>query len=199
MRFFAFLEYTFVIVGAIGMVAARYFYLPKGFHLGLFMIGAGLALGGLESLAMRRMSFRFATYNDRYDGAPAVIWGLMILGIGAALIAAAYLMEANLWHTTAARLTRHPGPVIAGGGLLALGTGSLLMFNRGPGGVWRTILIRIPKTLIGLLLVVGGLTAVALGILEWVDPRLYTRYLREILAYLGLVQRWAHGIIARFL
>lgn len=199
MRFFAFVEYTFVIVGAIGMVAARYFYLPKGFHLGLFMIGAGLALGGLESLAMRRMSFRFATHNDRYDGTPAVIWGLMIFGIGAVLIASAYLMEENLWHTTVARLTRRPGPVIAGGGLLALGTGALLMFNRGPGGVWRTLFVRIPKTLVGLLLVLGGLTAVALGILEWFEPRLYARHSREIFAYLGMVQRWGHELIARFL
>ncbi|MGQ0522085.1 MAG: hypothetical protein ACT4P8_00305 [Betaproteobacteria bacterium] len=63
MRLLALLEYTLVIVGIIGMIAANFFFLPKGFHLGIFLVGAGLAVGGLESLFARRMSFRFATHG----------------------------------------------------------------------------------------------------------------------------------------
>src|SRR5690242_18634925 len=143
MRLFAFLEYTAVVVGIIGMVASRFFFLPKGFHLGLFLIGAGFALGGLESLFARRMSFRFASHaGEGYDGAPAMIWGGMALLIGAALIGAAYLMEQGLWHTTVNRLMRRPGPGIAAAGLLVSGTGALLMFNPRRHGIWWTLFVR---------------------------------------------------------
>lgn len=201
MRFFAFLEYTFVIVGAIGVAAARFYYLPKGVHLGLFMIGAGVALGGLESLATRRMSFRFATHaSEGYDGAPAVIWGLMLLAIGSALIASAYLMEAGLWHTAVNGLMRRPGPAIAAAGLLTVGAGALFMFHGGRRGVWRTLLIRLPKALLGLLLIVGGMTAIALGMVEWFDPHAYARYAREASDYLDIriVERWWRHLISRF-
>ena len=49
MRLAAFLEYALIIFGAIGIVAARYFALPKGMHLGIFVIGAGVLIGALES------------------------------------------------------------------------------------------------------------------------------------------------------
>lgn len=201
MRFLAFLEYTFVIVGAIGMVAAQFFYLPKGFHLGLFMVGAGFALGGLESLATRRMSFRFATHSgEGYDGAPAVIWGLMALAIGSVLIASAYLMEEGVWRTTVNGLMRRPGPAIAAAGLFAVAAGALLMFYRGKRGAWRTILIRMPKALAGLLLIVAGVIAIALGILEWLDPQAYARMTRRGADYLDWrgVQRWWRALTGRF-
>lgn len=193
MRFFGFLEYAFVIVGAIGMAAAQYFYLPKGFHLGLFMVGAGFALGGLESLATRRMSFRMATHGgEGYDGAPAVIWGMLTLAIGAALIASAYLMEEGLWRATVASIARRPGLAITAAGVLAIAAGALLMFYRGPRGAWRTLLIRVPKTFVGLVLIVAGAVAVVLGVIEWIDPQSYARIVRRGSDAVGLpaVQRW---------
>lgn len=200
MRLAGFLEYTFVIVGAIGMIAARFYYLPKGFHLGLFMVGAGFSLGGLESLFTQRMSFRFATHGaERYDGAPAVIWGAMALTIGGAIIAAAYLMEAGLWRSTLHTLARRPGLAIAAAGLLVTGAGALLIFDRGRRGIWRTLLLRIPKGLIGLTLMAAGLTALALGIVEWLDPQAYGRYTRQAADYLEIhgIQRWWRWMLAR--
>ena len=202
MRVLAFLEYTFVIVGAIGMIAARFFYLPKGFHLGIFMVGAGFALGGLESLFTRRMSFRFATHGgERHDGAPALIWGAMALAIGCALIATAYLMEEGLWHSVVHSLTRRPGLAIAAAGLLVLGAGALLMFDRGRRGIWRTLLLRIPKGLLGFVLIAAGLTAITLGIVEWFDPQAYGRYTRLGSDYLDIrgVQRWWRDLTGRFI
>lgn len=201
MRLFAFLEYTAVIVGIIGMVASRFFFLPKGFHLGLFLIGAGFALGGLESLFARRMSFRFASHaGEGYDGAPAMIWGGMALLIGAALIGAAYLMEQGLWHTTVNRLMRRPGPGIAAAGLLVAGTGALLMFNPRRHGIWWTLFVRIPKTLLGLLLLVAGFAAVGLGVWEWFDPHaygLFSRHAREYFDYRTIERLW-RSLLSRF-
>lgn len=96
MRLVAFIEYAAVIIGVSAMIAGQFFALPKGFHLGVFMTGAGIALGGLEAVVTRRMCFRFA--EDAYEahaGASAMIVGL----VGAGLIAAAYLLADGLWHT----------------------------------------------------------------------------------------------------
>jgi len=154
MRFFAFLEYTAVIVGVIGMIASKFFYLPKGFDLGLFLVGAGFALAGLESLFTQRMSFRFASHaGEGYAGAPALIWAGMALLIGAAFIASAYLMEEGLWRTTVNGLMRRPAPLLAAGGLIAAGAGALLMVNPRQHGIWWTLFVRVPKTLLGLLLI----------------------------------------------
>ena len=191
MRLLALLEYTLVIVGVIGMIAARFFFLPKGFHLGIFCVGAGLALGGLESLFTRRISFRFVTHGGAYGGAPAVIWGAMLLAVGCAVIAAAYLMEEGLWRSTLNAIARRPGPAIAAGGLLACGAGALLMFNRVGHGVAWTLLVRVPKTLLGLVLIAGGIAAVGLGVVEWIDHEAYLRVWRragEVL-YIDQLQR----------
>ena len=200
MRLLTFLEYSAIVVGIVAMAAATLFAIPKGFNLGLFVVGAGIALGGLESLATRRMSFRASLEaGEDYAGAPAVIWGFMALLVGAAVIGSAYLMDAGLWHTTVNYLTRRPGPLMAGLGLVAAGAGALLMFNRsGRRGAWWTLLVRVPKTIVGLVLVVAGLAAVGLGVWEWFDPRGYERFARGTWARLDLrtFERFWKGIFS---
>jgi hypothetical protein len=201
MRLFAFLEYTAVVVGVIGMVASKFFFLPKGFHLGLFLVGAGFALGGLESLFARRMSFRFATRaGEGYDGAAAMIWGGMALLIGVALIGSAYLMEQGMWRSAVNGLTRRPGPGIAVAGLIVAGAGAILMFNPYRHGIWWTLFIRIPKTLLGLLLIAAGIAAIGLGILEWVDPHAYARVSKQAWDYFDYraIERHWRSFIGRF-
>lgn len=201
MRLFAFLEYTLVVVGIIGMIAARFFFLPKGFHVGLALVGAGIALGGLESLFTRRMSFRFATHGGAYGGAPAVIWGAMLVAIGCAVIAAAYLMEDGLWRTTVNAMTRRPGPAIAAAGLLACGAGALLLFNRAGYGMAWTLFVRVPKTLLGVVLMTAGIAAIGLGVVEFIDHEAYLRVSRRgwDALYLDNAQRLWRDLAGRFL
>jgi hypothetical protein len=70
-RLITFIEYAAVVIGVIGMIAGQFFALPKGFHLGVFMTGAGIALGGLEGIVTRRMCFRPS--EDAYEG-PRWCW-----------------------------------------------------------------------------------------------------------------------------
>ncbi|OAI50403.1 hypothetical protein AYO46_10260 [Betaproteobacteria bacterium SCGC AG-212-J23] len=182
MRLIAFLQYAAVVIGSIGMVAAQFFALPKGFHLSLFVAGAGFALGGIDALVTRRMPLRPSdeTYEN-YAGLPAVIVGLMVLAVGAGLIAAAYLLDNEHWHSTVNYLMRRPAPLLAAGGLFLIGVGILMMLNPlgRSGWVWR-ILVYFPRWLVGVLVVAAGLSVLALGAWEWLDPQAFRAFLKTL-------------------
>jgi hypothetical protein len=181
-RLIAFIEYAAVIIGVIAMIASQFFALPKGFHLGVFMTGAGIALGGLEAVVTRRMCFRSSEdAYEAYAGTPAMIVGLMALLVGAGLIATAYLLADGLWHTTVNYLTRRPAPVLIAAGLLLIGIGALMMLNpQGRRGVAWTLLVHIPRSLAGLILVAAGLTGIALGVWEWFEPQAFDGFVGKL-------------------
>lgn len=188
MRVLGFLEYLLVFIGAVGMFAASVYYLPKGVHLGLFLVGAGITLGGFESIYTRGMSFRFTTLmTDDYAGTPALIWGSTMLLVGATVIAAAYLLEEGLWRTTVNLVMRRPGGLLVLLGLVTAGAGALIVFTPRSRGVAWTLLVRLPKTLLGLALVAAGFAAVGLGVWETIDPRSFTRITRGELKQFGLL------------
>ena len=96
-----------MLIGIAGVVAGRYYALSQGFNLGVFLIGAGIALGGVEGVLTRRMPFRFSDdAHEAWTGAPAFLFGLVALVIGVAFIASAYLLEQHMWHATVFRLER---------------------------------------------------------------------------------------------
>ena len=184
MRLTTFLAFTLMIVGAIGIVAARYFALPKGLHLGVFAIGAGVLIGALESLYMRRMSLRASNEAAAaYDGVPAVIWGLMLLLIAGCVIGAAYVLNAGRWNAVTAYLNQRPGALYVAGGLLLLGTGALAFVNPHGWRVWwKTLMFRVPRVMFAVVLVLLGSIAFVCGIWEWLDPRDFQKASRVILS-----------------
>jgi hypothetical protein len=171
-----------VLIGIVAMIAGRFFDLPKGFHLGLFTAGAGLALAGVEGLFTRRMPFRAADdAYETYAGTPALIVGLMALAAGAAIIWAGYLLSEGQWHATVNYLLRRPAPVLAAAGLFLIALGVLMMLNpRGrTGWAWR-LFIYFPRSLLGLVIVAAGLAAVGLGVWEWFQPQAYDRFVAQL-------------------
>ena len=182
MRLIALLEYAAVIIGAIGTVAAQFFALPKGFSLGVFVGGAGCALAGIDALFTQRMCFRASDdAHEDYAGAPALIVGMMVLAIGAAMIASAYLLDNDQWHATVQYLTRRPAPLLAVGGLFVVGIGVLMMLNpQGRSGwLWR-ILVYFPRSLLGLVVVAAGIAVIGLGAWEWLEPQASHAFLKTL-------------------
>jgi hypothetical protein len=182
MRLIAFLQYIALVIGSIGMIAGQYFGLAKGFNLGVFVAGAGFAIGGIDSLVTRRMCFRPSDdVYENYGGTPAVIVGLMVLAVGSGMIGAAYLLDSDQWHSTANYLIRRPAPLLAAGGLFLVGVGVLMMLN--PQGrsswVWR-ILVYFPRSLVGLVVVAAGLAVVGLGVWEWLEPQGYRAFVKTL-------------------
>jgi hypothetical protein len=182
MRMLAFFEYGAVLLGAIAVIAANVFAAPRALHIGVFLIGSGIALGGAESVFTRQTGFRFRSdAGAAYAGTPAVVWGLMLLLVGVAVIAGSYLMSRGLAAGVLAHLARRPAPVLAAAGLLALGGGALLLFNPPVrSGFWRVLLLTLPRSLLGAALALAGVAALGAGLWEWLDPQTFARVLRAL-------------------
>jgi hypothetical protein len=182
MRLMSFLAFVGVVIGSVGMIAGQFFGLAKGLHLGVFVAGAGFAIAGIDSLVTRRMCFRPSDdVYENYAGLPAVIVGLMVLAVGAAMIGAAYLLDNDHWHSTANYLMRRPAPLLGVGGLFLIGFGILMMLN--PQGrsswVWR-ILVYFPRSLAGLVVVAAGIAVIGLGAWEWLEPPGYRAFVKTL-------------------
>ncbi len=182
MHLIALIEYAAVIIGLIGMIAGKFFALHKGFEFGLFMAGAGIALGAIEGLFTRRMPFRTSDdTNEPYAGAPALIVALMALLVGAAVIASAYLLADGRWHTTVSYLTRRPAPLLIAAGFLVIGIGVLMMLNPRARRGWAwTLFVYIPRSLLGFIVVMAGLAGIALGVWEFLEPRAFDDFVRKL-------------------
>lgn len=182
MRLLALLEYAALVIGIIGIIAGKFFAIDKGFEFGVFMVGVGIAIGGIEGLATRRMPFR--TSEEAYEvyaGAPAVIVGLLALLVGAVAIAAAYVLADGAWNSTVNYLIRRPAPVLAAAGILLVGIGALMTLNPQARRGWAwTLFIYIPRWLLGVVLVAAGLAGIALGAWEWRDPQAYDDFVRKL-------------------
>ena len=173
MRLISILLYIALVIGSVGMVAGSFFGIAKFFNLGVFVAGMGFALGGIDSLVTRRMVFRASDEAyENYAGTPAIIVGLMVLTVGAAMVWSAYLLDNEQWHTTWNHLLRRPAPLLATAGLFLVGFGVLMMLN--PMGrhswAWR-ILVYFPRILVGIVVVAAGLAIVGLGAWEWRDTQ----------------------------
>lgn len=178
MLILSFLEYTAIIIGAIAMASGKVFGLLKAYHLGIFLIGAGITLGGFESVFRRQIRFpSFFDRRDAYAGVPAVIWGLMVLLAGTAVIAMAYLLADGRWTSVLGFLQRRLAVAMILPGLLVAGAGALVMFDpHGWRGIWQTLLVRVPRLILGLMLVTLGLAAGALGAWDWFAPRSFQHF-----------------------
>ena len=182
MRLIAFLEYAAVVIGVVAMIAGQFFALPKAFHLGVFLVGAGMVLGGIEAIVTRRMAFRPSDdAYESYAGAPALIVGLMALVVGAGAIASAYLLDMARWHATVHYLMRRPAPLLAVAGLFLIGIGVLMTLN--PQGrhawVWR-ILVYAPRIAAGILVIAAGITVTGLGAWEWLEPAAFDVFVTKL-------------------
>ncbi len=186
MRLLTFLEYAAIVVGAIGIFASRHFALAEGVHLGILLIGAGIAVGGIESLYSRGMSLRFSEDAARgYDGFPAMVWGMMLLLVGGSLIGYAVLLDSGAWPRAAGLLKQYPGIVYAAAGLLLVGFSVLLFTDPGAHRkLWQTLLLRVPRVIFALVALTCGVAGMASGAWQIADPQGFAQAERQVRARL---------------
>src|SRR3954468_19036717 len=182
MRLLTFLEYGAILIGAIAIYAGQHYGLANGAHLGIFLIGAGLAVGGIESLYSRRMSMRFSEdAAEGYSGFPAIVWGTMLLFAGAAIIVYAYLVDAGLWPRAQHLLKQNPAVVQIVAGLLLAGFSVLLFTDTNANRkLWQTLLLRVPRVIVALIVLTCGISVIGAGAWQIVDPPGYAQAEREV-------------------
>jgi hypothetical protein len=173
LRLLTFIEFAAILTGAIGLLAGTQFDVLKDTHLGLYLIGAGLALAGAEALYSREMSLLFSGETaPRHSGFPAIVWGLMLLCVGVAIIGYADLSRTGLWPRVAASLTVYPGASYVAAGLLMIGMSILLYVDSGSARNWlRTLLLRVPRVLLAIVLLLVGITVTAGGTWQLLDAQ----------------------------
>ncbi|MEO8007399.1 MAG: hypothetical protein ABI728_02615 [Betaproteobacteria bacterium] len=164
MRLLTFLEYVAILVGSIGLLASAHFDALRDSLVGIYLIGAGLALAGAEALYSREMSLLYTGDTaPRHSGFPAIVWGLMLLGVGGALIGYAVLTEVGMWPRVATTLQHYPGWPYIAAGLLMVGFSILLYVDSGEARGWlRTLFLRVPRVAFAAAIMLGGI-AVAAG------------------------------------
>ena len=182
MRLLTFLEYAAILVGAIAIFAGDHYALAKGVHLGILLIGVGLAVGGIESLYLRRMSLRFSEdAAEGYSGFPALVWGTMLLLAGAALIGYEYLVDDGLWPRVEQFLKQYPGIMYVVAGLFLAGFSVLLFTDTNANRkLWQTLVLRVPRVIFAVLVLTLGIAAMASGAWQIIDPQGFARVEREI-------------------
>lgn len=124
------------------MIAGGYLALPRRFRFGVFLIGAGILLGGLESIVTRRMEFRVSDDAfEAYAGAPVLIAaGLLVIGIGVLM----------------------------------------MLYPHGRSGLAWTLLVRVPRSLLGIVFVTGRLAGIGFGAWDWREPLAYDRFVASL-------------------
>ncbi len=173
MRILTFLEYAAILAGAIGLLASTHLDVMRDSFLGIYLIGAGLALAGAEALYSREMSLLYTGDTaPSHSGVPAIVWGLMLLGVGGALIGYAVLTEAHMWPRVAMTLQQYPGSSYVAAGLLMVGFSILLYVDSGDSRGWlRTLLLRVPRVVFAAAILLGGIALTAGGAWQMFDAQ----------------------------
>ena len=190
MRLLTFLEYAAIVVGAIAIYAGGHYALAKGVHLGIFLIGVGLAVAAIESLYSLRMSLRFSEdAAEGYSGFPAIVWGMMLLLVGGALIGYAYLLDVGLWPRAEHLLKRYPAIEYIVAGLFLAGFSVLLFTDTNANRkLWQTLLLRVPRVIIAVLVLTLGIVTITAGAWQIADPQGYAKVERQVRERLAAVK-----------
>ena len=188
MRLIAFIEYCAIVAGAVAIVAGKYFSLHKGVELGYVLIGVAFVIAGLTSVYARRTSSPFSNSGgNNWQGARAVILGLMQFVAGVALIGYAYVLNNGSWPMVVNFISAHPGPVLATFGLLLTGAGLLLIIGAGSSSsVLRYFLTGIPQLIVGAILLTFGIATTSAGVWDWFDHRGFERFANGVATKLDL-------------
>ena len=173
------IQVIFFVLGILGALGGDRLSMPILTNVGIACFGlAGMAVGW-EAILTRHIKFgnRRRGSMETYTGIPAILQGIQFNLLGLFFIGVSVLMYFNNGREVFLQFVRRPGiPLAVIGGLMLLQ--SLAMFlgyreiNEGPG--WMvTINLLLSRMLPGVILLLLGLAAVGLGLLEIAAPGVF--------------------------
>jgi hypothetical protein len=174
----------FVLI-AVGVPLAGVAYV-NGRHalanVGFLVLGAGAMIGGLETMITRRIHMTPEHgHGHLYQGLAAGGVGLSFVALGFGLALFGYTGAAGAERAFFALLLRRPGLVLLPVGLFLFGGGLAVVIGATQGrrsGLLRVIAIldRAP----GVVLLLMGTAALAVGALELLSPALFDGIVRDV-------------------
>lgn len=165
--------------------------------LGMLLTGSAFLLAGLASIVTKRTSFRFFGNLRAGYAEAALIAGMMHLILGGLALAAAQAVATHVWQARLDALLANPWPLLVPLALLLIGAGLLLVRRSsdriGPLG---TVLILVPKTLIGVAVLGAGAAILVGGAWTVYDPQAFRSFLSLVPdEYVNLVANgWSTAI-----
>lgn len=169
-----------IAVFGLGFVLAyvgEKFSIPVLTFSGIFLFGIAAFLIGMEAAITRRVVLGRRRYNETYVGLPAYAQGVQFMIVGAFFMGVSFLAYFDMGRNLFLQLVRRPWPV-----LLTFGIYCLMQAVIAIGGYeeekqetrWIVILNLLTSRLLpGVILIVIGLGAVALGLLDLIAPTMF--------------------------
>jgi hypothetical protein len=169
------MEVSAALLGFLALFAGNRLSMPVLQNGGLALCGAAFLVGGVEAILTRRIAIVLSRRrNENYRGLGAILYGIIFLIMGAAMVVLAMILHLDAGQTIFHKLVERPGfGLLAVGTLFLLWAGVALIGSmesrQGPG--WEVALnLLVSRMLPGLILVVLGLAILGIGLLEIVAP-----------------------------
>jgi hypothetical protein len=146
---------------------------------GISLFGVAAFLIGMEAALTRRIVLGRRRYNETYVGFPAYAQGMQFMMIGAFFIIVSFLAYFDTGRAMFLQLVRRPWPVLLVFGFYCLMQAVIAIdsFEEAKQGTrWIVILNLLTSRLLpGVILIVIGLSAVALGFLDLTLPAVFDK------------------------
>ncbi len=183
------IELIAVIGGIVIMAAGWKLSVLLFLNIGLLIVGVGLIAGAVGTIIERRVSFSDSEQSktDTTSGIGAAAWGVFfgLLGVGIIALGVIRLMGVGGYVTFCIR--ERPGiGLILGGLLLAVFGFPSVTGSHEEGGDFLRFLGSVPRRIFGVLIVVVGLAAIALGVVEIARPDVFNGWYAAVKAWFAV-------------
>lgn len=176
------------IIAIAGVVVAAFGNVLGGTRpglVGLAILGVGVLCWGLSGLIEKRILFFHpgVRYNESYYGVAARAWGALLSLAGLAVAGFSALLffypDITFERITGSPLSRGIGLFL--GGLAGMLYSVTLITGRAEtGGTWLRRLITLPRTILGLVLLMISIALTGAGVTRMLFPQFYERMVQTV-------------------
>lgn len=169
----------------LALILGSQFAIPWMFPLSIILFGLGMLGEGIEILFFQRVTF-FQVLSDEYGdwdwGDANIPWAFTFMVIGGGLLYLGVIRALGLSPSLLAYLKQHPASLLIGLALPSSGAGVALMIGPPDWNASRkTQFLHLPHRILGAVLALLSLAALALGIFDWIAPQTFDVWIRSVL------------------
>ena len=179
------LELILVIGGMLIMAAGWRLSILLVLNIGLVIVGLGLIVGAAGTIIERRVSLSDSeqSQTDTYSGVGAIAWGVVFGLLGAGIVTLGIVRLLGIGGYLTFCIRERPGiGLILGGLLLATFGFPSIAGSHEENGNFLCFLGSVPRRIFGVVIVIVGLVAIALGMIEIAAPDVFNGWYEAIKA-----------------